>query len=64
MAYRYWSMMTDKKFALIYLGLHYHKNVQIAVKTVQFNDIKKNIIATLIKAKQTKILYYLISLRK
>ena len=29
MAYRYWSMMTDKKFALIYLGLHYHKNVQI-----------------------------------
>ena len=41
-----------------------HKNVQIAVKTVQFNDIKKNIIATLIKAKQTKILYYLISLRK
>lgn len=29
MVERYWSMMTDKKFTLIYLGLHYHRNVKI-----------------------------------
>ena len=29
MAERYWHLMTDKKFALIYLGLHYHRNVKI-----------------------------------
>lgn len=29
MAVRYWSLMSEKKFSLIYLGLHYKINVKI-----------------------------------
>lgn len=29
MAERYWAMMTDKHFHLMYLGLHHHRNVVI-----------------------------------
>lgn len=29
MVKRYWCMMTQKKFTLIYLGKHYHRNVKI-----------------------------------
>lgn len=42
MAERYWKMMTDKKFALIYLGLHYHRNVKIE----RWMDIALAVIST------------------
>lgn len=29
MVERYWSMMTDKKFHIVYLGLHYGECVKI-----------------------------------